>query len=433
MRDLNHPKVDQNSREFQVWLSTIHTKWTKISYVSGLERFILWSKNNKKPYIITGYADLADISKSRIDRILEDYMLHLNGIITANSVRSAIAGIKSFLEYHEVDYSKSKLKKHTPKTTKSVGNQSYSTEDIQKMLSVTLSSPEDTARKNALILTLCSSGIRAGAIEELKVGHISSIQDCNMVIVYKDQNEEYVTFMSPEARSAFEKYLEIRKSKGEEITADSWAFINTRSNSSRFKNYTKFKPLDSITVLRLISIVIEKTNIQRKKVTSTRFNIQTVHGFRKFFNTKLNHAKVHPNDIEKLMGHQNGLKGLYYTPQSKDLFESYKQGLSSLLVSQMDREIAKTKHLQDELVKTETESHQKVEVLSQKLNDALSRISELESEIQIRQKVQQVRDVIVPKSKREKELETIICNLKMKLESKQTSQITLSHDEAYLQ
>ncbi len=69
---------------------------------------------------------------------------------------------------------------------------------------------------------------------------------------------------------------------------------------------------------------MSKHNTRKKQ--GDRYNIQVNPGFRKRFNTisKMNNS-VNYNIAEKLMGHKNGLDGVYLTPTINELFAEFKK------------------------------------------------------------------------------------------------------------
>ena len=74
---------------------------------------------------------------------------------------------------------------------------------------------------------MASSGIRIGAFDMLKWKDIHPITENNEVVaaklvVYAGDEEEYFTFMTPEAYSSIKEWMEFRKSHGENITGESW-------------------------------------------------------------------------------------------------------------------------------------------------------------------------------------------------------------------
>jgi len=99
-------------------------------------------------------------------------------------------------------------KKHKPKKSRP-----YTTEEIKRMLHST-----KDLRSKALILFLAASGVRRGAIPELKIKHLKQMSNhCLEVTVYEGSNEEYVTFINTEAREALNLYLKRRKHDGEHL------------------------------------------------------------------------------------------------------------------------------------------------------------------------------------------------------------------------
>lgn len=79
-------------------------------------------------------------------------------------------------------------------------------------------------RGKALTLVFISTGIREGAIELLKVSDYTRINPVGRLSVYNGDPERYVTFVSPDACTALDKYLNFRKEHGENVSDDSPLF-----------------------------------------------------------------------------------------------------------------------------------------------------------------------------------------------------------------
>ena len=60
-------------------------------------------------------------------------------------------------------------------------------------------------RNKAIVHFIASSGVRVGAIPDLKLRHIRDMPlDCKSILVYEDTIEEYQTFLTPEASKSLD-------------------------------------------------------------------------------------------------------------------------------------------------------------------------------------------------------------------------------------
>jgi len=75
--------------------------------------------------------------------------------------------IKSFLEINEVELKWRKVAKLFPAKIKKTGRRAYTTEEIQQFLSTATE-----LRTRAIIHFLASSGVRIGALPELRMQHL---------------------------------------------------------------------------------------------------------------------------------------------------------------------------------------------------------------------------------------------------------------------
>ena len=146
----------------------------------------------------------------------------------------------------------------------------WTTDDIR----VKLSNVRDL-RQKALIHFLAASGVRRGAIPEIKLRHLKDMPNgCKSVLVYDDSLEEYTTFIHAEAFSSLEKYIDRRRADGEHIDENSPLFRKTYQLGIQ-----KVIPLKEDLVMKLIwhAIKISKINyienILQNKITHGRKRI----------------------------------------------------------------------------------------------------------------------------------------------------------------
>ena len=298
----------------------------------------------KDYYKIKDFDGIITIEKSELQKMVETYVIHIKKNVNPNSVPPYLTPIKTFLETNDIELNWRKIKRLYPNKIKSSGSSAYQTDDVKKMLEVT-----KQVRNKAIIHFFASTGVRVGVLSELKIRHIRDMPlGCKMVLVYEDTTEEYNTFLTPEASNALDQYLHERKSNGEILTEDSPLF------RERYQ-LAGVKPR-SITV-NSISAVVRRSVINasiRGQKKNGRYSEQLVHGFRKRFNTilKLNNS-VNDNAIEKMMGHKNGLDGVYLQLTTEQLFEEFRKGIADLTIDDSERDKTKIREL--EIEKSEIE------------------------------------------------------------------------------
>ena len=356
--------LDPTEKEFTDFIHDLKSDATKSNYTRTLDQFISWTQTLEIKNQFNSYSELSKTTKAKIQPILESYIQFLSDEKYPNSVPKYLDGVKAFLSHHNIDYNNRRLRNKYPKKKKPAGSEAYSLKQIQKLVE-----NAGSKRNKSLILSIASSGIREGGISELKLKNIIDIEDCKLLIVYENEEEEYVTFMTPEASRAFEEYLEERSSHGEKLTDESFAFIHEKVAHRNFENYNKYKPINEVLIRQLMLPIIKNAKIDRKRVSGTnRHRIAEVHGLRKFFATALNRAKIEMgqmeipaishNDVEKILGHKNGLKGLYYDPQNLDLFKEYKKAIPNLTISDVERVRAENLRLEEERTELERKNEE---------------------------------------------------------------------------
>jgi len=292
-----------------------------------------------------------------------------------NSVRMILAPVFLFLDANEIEHNRRTIVKMFPKRRKFTNAEGYKLHQIQTMVKFW---DNKSPRNKAITLTLATTGVREGAIPLLKVGDVTPIEDCFMFVVYRGEDEEYVTFCTPETRVAIEEYLDIRRGKGEKITDASPLFIwNYRKIAQR----SKVSPITEDAIASMMGYVLEKNpSIQRiKDSLSGHYNIALVHGLRKFCDTQLEESGIKDSKIQKLIGHKNGLTGLYFDAQSTKLFADYKKAIPLLIISKETRQQSLIDTLQ--LGKTEDEI-QTIKIIEDQVEHIKfleTRIDEIES------------------------------------------------------
>jgi len=311
----------------------IKAEKTLISYRDNLNRFFKFVK-------IKDFDSLAGIPPRQIQDLIIDYIRYLKKTVSHNSVSTMMTGVKHFFVMNEVILNWEFIRKTYPAKVKAQGFRPWSTSDIEKMLNATKS-----LRNKAIIHFMASTGCRLGAFDELNCSHLKDMGDnYKSVLIYADSTSEYWSFLTPEASTALEDYFEQRRIDGERFAQDSPIF---RQNYQI--GIEKVKKLNSNSIKNMMfRLISSNSNIQRKKV-GKNYDIQIDHGFRKRFNTimKLENS-VNANIAEKILGHRNGLDGVYFKPTIEQCLEEFKKATPNLTISDKGRDALRIKNLEQE-------------------------------------------------------------------------------------
>jgi len=318
----------------------------------NLRRFLLWCNiDNAEDLIKRPYAEL--------QVLLEDYLFYLKQRISPNSLNPKFAALELFFSINDKILNFKKIRKMFPAKVKKSGRDFWTTEQIAEMLKIA-----NNRRTRALIHFLASTGCRIGAIPELKLRHVKDYKDdCKLVTIYEDTNEEYSCFLTPEASKELDSYIKQRRMDGEFLTENSPLFRETY-RMGRVKARHVLEGALQLVMKRVVR------HLDREK-TGNRYNIQTDHGFRKRFNTILkSNDKANPSLVEKLMGHQGvfSLDGSYLKPSLESLFNEFKKHILELTIDNSERDKIKIRNLEGE--KSELEENRiEIEKMKQRLEE----------------------------------------------------------------
>lgn len=324
-------------RSLLLFENAIRSENTKKLYMHHLNKFLEFTK-------IKDYDSLLSVSKEQLQVFLEDYLFYLKKRLSPNTIPVVFSILQLFFTLNDKDFNFKKLQKMYPAPVKKSGSKAWSTKDIQNILK-----QATKKRTRALIHFLASTGARIGVVNEIKMRHLVEMSGkCKGVLLYEGSNEEYWGFLTPEASVALDEYLEERRNDGENISYESPVF-----REGYKLGMLASKPISTKMAQMVILKCIQKSSVRRTK-TGKRYDIQQDHGFRKRFNTilKLNN-NINSNIVEKLMGHKNGLDGVYLKPTREECFQEFQKLISDLVID--DSERLRIRNLQLEQEKSELE------------------------------------------------------------------------------
>jgi integrase len=255
--------------------------------------------------------------------------------IKASTLRNNVKPIKLFCEQIDVDVPWKKLMRGMPKERKYANDRAPRLEEIIRI------SEYPDRRIKAIIYTMVSSGMRIGSWDYLRWKDITPIIRDGKVIaakikIYSEEEDEYFSFITPEAFYSLDNWMKFRKECGENINENSWVMRNLWDVTTPMGKgvITIPKKLKSTGVKRLIENALWAQNVRVKLESGKkRHEFQADHGFRKWFKTRCEIAGMKSINIETLMAHSIGISDSYYRPTEDELLTDYLKAIPSLTIS----------------------------------------------------------------------------------------------------
>jgi integrase len=344
--------------------------------------------------------------------------------VSFNTRQGYLYAVLAFYKYNDIELRQKRIARYLGTGAKFTNrDRGYTTEEIQRMLD------HADIRGKALILLLCSSGIRVGAVPELRLRHFHKIEQYGIyrVTVYEGSNEEYYTYTTKEAADAIQAYIKHREDNGELVSEDS-PFLRDRYAIHRInpeKLARHVQPLSNKGVSELIFYILQKCGILQERRAkreslamrngtnginggsscsgnehqgSIRHDTKRVHAFRKFFNLALINANVKLPTKELLMGHQSNLQldNSYFRPSEPEVLAEYLKAIDLLTINDVNRlqkEVSILKEKESEIELLKIEQRQKDKQLEEMKQAYKRDIQDLSKEMQA------IRDMINNTSK----------------------------------
>jgi len=343
---------------------------TRESYAKKLRLFLEWASLD--PDALLG---LMRGDPRRFEQTLLDYGDYLREKgLSGSSIRQVLQAVKHFAVMNDVEEGSihwMKVSKMVPKVRKIGLDRSPSKEEIRKLLE------HADIRMKALILLLSSSGIRIGSVEHLRWRHLQEIvrdgkRFAKLIVSEAKGGTSYVTFISPEAYEALLEYRKLREAEGEVISPDSPLIRVAKWSKADLDEKGAALPATSKTLRNEIHALWKRAGL--RPAGARRHEVQAVHGFRKFFATRMENAGVGRLVIETLMGHRVGVASNYYKPSEKELIEAYVRAISELTISEAEE-------IRGEMVMRLEENREKILELERINLELQEKLTMLEKEI----------------------------------------------------
>ncbi|WP_160272864.1 site-specific integrase [Nitrosopumilus piranensis] len=285
-----------------------------------------------KYFKLRDYDSLAGMDSKMLQEMVEDYVMEKKSQGKARStIKTPVSALELFCDANDLTINWKKINRLLPAQKKKSGSKAYTTQQIQKMLQATTN-----IRNKAIIHFIASSGVRIGALPELKLKHVRNMpQGCKVVTVYPDDVEEYYTFLTSEASKALDDYLEKRVHDGEHLDPEHPLF---RQNYAI--GIAKPKHLAKVSIQAIIDRILRRAELRFGRDGSRR-DVQLDHGFRKRWNTIVKTTDgVKIILAEKMFGHSTPtipLDETYVDASIEKLFEEFKKAIPELTIDDSQR------------------------------------------------------------------------------------------------
>ena len=329
---------EQQQDAYFNFVSSINAEATKRNYEYCMKRFLKHCNMDLET--------LLKLPQLELSNLIIRYLYSQK--ISTQYKTVIMATIKHACDMNDVILNWKKIKKFikNDKTGNEIAgkDRGYNHEEIQKILNFS-----DQRLKTAFLI-LASTGIRIGALQSIKISDLERIDNLYKVTVYAgDEDEQYITYCTPECAKEIDAYLEFRTRRGEKITLDSYLLVKKFGVSSKVKG----KPFKGRALWAILEDCISNCGLREIDHINPfkRKQVPIFHGFRKFFCTQIANTKpdIKPERRWLLEGHD--LKGndkSYVKTTEKELLEEYLKAVDNLTIDPANRLKKKVETLQIE-------------------------------------------------------------------------------------
>ena len=331
---------------FVLFEESIKSEATKIIYKSNLKKYFDFINNGfqeKDPRVIE-------------DKIIE-YIISMKQLKKSYfSIRNHISPVLAFYKINDIVLNVNKIVRYIPAKKRANRDRAYTHEEIHRLLETV------DVRMRTVILLLASTGMRVGAIPLLRVRNLEKVNlvqgygEIYKITVYENDEEEYVTYCTPECVKAIDDYLGMRSRYGEKLDGQSYLIRDQFDIRDPFviSKPTTIKSISLSNKIRDIAIraglrSVEEFDKTEKHPGSLRKEVPIAHGFRKFFTTQLIESDLKTELRWLLEGHNlKANDGNYVRTSEKRLQQEYEKAIDNLTINEENRLRKKVETLQIE-------------------------------------------------------------------------------------
>jgi len=345
--------------EIALFLESCRSKHTKKHYSLYLNKWIDFSGPE---------LSFDNANRKVIEAKIIEFILYLKKQGKSRvAIHNYLEPICSLYTLNDVMLNRKKINKFVPEYRKIKSDRSYTHEEIAKLLEVA------DERMRVIILLLASTGMRIGALLDLRLGDLEDLKTSYKISIYRNTNEEYTSFCSTECKAAIDFYLDMRSRYGEKLMEES--LLIREQFDVRSPCTAKPRQISKTAIQLKLYDLCKRCGISKQ-------DIAVANGFRKFFMNQCVNSKMNPEIREMILGHSIGLSSAYYRPTQQEVFDEYKKAANNLTINEENRLKNRMKLLEAEKnqfelleLKHEKELRSMREEMDSKMDKLLSVIS----------------------------------------------------------
>ena len=312
-------EVVLNDKYFQKWVHGLGEP-TQESYLISLSGFCL--ANSKTPTELLEICKV-DYSKPPWERDIDDWFIEFdkyceNQKLAKSTFKKRKTIVRGFFRFNRIE---------TPITRRGK-NENFNRANDRKLPTkkelILLLNACNTIKQKAIVLTQFSSGLSNSDVVKLTVGQFWSGLDENDICKIKlrrHKNEnEFVTFLSPEAVQAIKSYLRVERSNLEDSQP---LFTSFKSSNT---------PIKTFAIIHIYSRLCDGLGWSKE---GNAFRKITGHMGRKWLKTNLTNAGMPREPLETLLAHKlnTGTDDNYYLSNEDALKSIYLKYLPDIAIN----------------------------------------------------------------------------------------------------
>ncbi|MFL6421813.1 MAG: hypothetical protein ACJ71P_20735 [Nitrososphaeraceae archaeon] len=195
------------------FINAVRSKSSQKFYLVGLKKFMAYNRIQK-------ISDMLVWDQRLIEAKIIAWLVNMRDkeSLTYITIQSYLSAVMTFYKMNDIEPRRHKINCYLPEERKINDDRAYTHQEIGQLLQFC------DQRMKALVLMLASSGMRIGAVPDLKIKHLTKIQKYNLykIKVYAGYPKwEHFTFTTPEAANSMDAYFDYRQRYGEKINPDS--------------------------------------------------------------------------------------------------------------------------------------------------------------------------------------------------------------------